>query len=155
MCDKGKIEDAEESSKCHRTDLHLLFETCIADIQFVKNQQWKTVHLTVLALAGILALVVNGIGLEMPCFLGFTNGLVALVGCVYIIEQHYALARFRCHKIEIVGKLGTCFQKLHGKQDCFCFLRAFFSRDLFFFALPFCALIVTVAIFNWLRLFCH
>jgi hypothetical protein len=154
MCNKGEVGDAEQCSECDRTDLRLLFETCIADIKFVKNQQWKTVYLTLLALGGILALSLKRAEMGRHLnLLAFVNIIVALVGCVYIIEQHYSLAKFRGHKVEIVGKLGACFQKLHGKQGCFCYLRAFFSRDLFFFALPFCALIAAAAILNWRLIF--
>jgi hypothetical protein len=154
MSDDCKTGGAGQCSESDQKGLHLLFETCVDDIKFVKNQQWKAVYLTLLALGGILTLSLNDHLARHLYLLGFVNVVVALAGCVYVIDQHYYLAKYRCRKVRLAKGIGGCFQALHGKKDCFCLLRAFVGRDFFLFVVPFCALIVAVSILNWRLVFC-
>jgi hypothetical protein len=153
MSDERRTGVVTQPSDGGQGDLHLLFEICVHDIKFVKNQQWKAVYLTLLALGGILTLFLHDHLQGYVNLLGFVNIVVALAGCVYVIDQHYYLAKYRYRKARIAKALGGCFQELHGKKECFCVLRAFLGRDFFLFVVPFCVLIVAVAILNWRLVF--
>ena len=105
--DDDKTEDALDKS-----DLHQLFETCIHDLAFAKNQQWKTVHLTLIALAAILIAVHNKIlcGFAPLLFLCF----VVFIGSYFMYSHYKALLNYREHKTKILQKMPDFYQELHN-----------------------------------------
>jgi hypothetical protein len=98
-----------------RSDYQLLFETCIKDLAFAKEQQWKTVHLTLIALAALFVSVKQ----EMMCVYLSCFFVVAVtsIGLRFMFQHQSALLRYRRHKERIVKEMPALYKELHQKNQ--------------------------------------
>lgn len=119
-----------------KSDYHLLFETCIRDIAFIKEQQWKTVHLTIIALVALLVGINEGI---MQRWVAFSFVLaVAVCGLVFMGAHQFALIKRRKKKNEIISGMPGIFDRLHPSKS---------DWDIYIFSFMFMVVIAAFAAF--------
>lgn len=117
-----------------RSDYRLLFETCIKDLAHVKDQQWKTVHLTLIGLGALLVAIRGGIMREfVACFFVLA---VTVVGIIFMVAHQKALIRYREQKEKIINAMPEIYATLHpireGNKDIYVFSYMFIGIITFF-----------------------
>jgi hypothetical protein len=119
-----------------RSDYQLLFETCMTDLAYVKGQQWKTVHLTLIALAALLIASQQIMCAYISCpFIV----LVTFIGLRFLYEHQQALLRYRGQKEDIINAMPDIYRKIHPKKES--------NEDISFFSCMFIITIVAFAMF--------
>ncbi|MEJ2193021.1 MAG: hypothetical protein P8Y39_11905 [Nitrospirota bacterium] len=85
-------------------EVRLLFETHIADIRYTKQQQWKTIYLTLIALAAIVSLSAFDLPYILRIYLTAVSPFVGALGICYIYNYHKDLSKYRAIKDHILEK---------------------------------------------------
>ncbi len=98
----------------NRSDYQLLFQICMKDLAFVKNQQWKTVHLTLIALAALLIACKEIMCVYISCPFII---LVTFIGLRFMHEHKKALLRYRDQKDELTNAMPAIYGRIHEKRE--------------------------------------
>jgi hypothetical protein len=134
--------DNEELKLPDKSDYQLLFQTCIKDLAFVKGQQWKTVHLTLIGLGALLVAIRGGIMREfVACFFVLA---VTTTGIIFMIAHQKALIRHREQKKEIVNNMPEIYITLHPIREG--------NKDIYIFSYMFIGIIAFFALFVLFRI---
>jgi hypothetical protein len=136
----GGSMDNEELKLPDKSDYQLLFQTCIKDLSFVKDQQWKTVHLTLIALVALLVASKEGIICVFAnCFFVFA---VTITGLYFLREHQNALIRYREQKETIINAMPDIYRVLHPSKGS--------NKDIYIFSFTFMVIIASFALYVFL-----
>jgi len=88
-------------------------ESSVEDIRFAKKQQWNTLYLTLIALAGVLSLFFAGCPSKLPLFhTCWFRGVLSLVcfsvfvlGIIFLCNYQKDFNKYRGHVEEAIEKL--------------------------------------------------
>jgi hypothetical protein len=132
----------------------LAYKTLIDDIRYTKQQQWNTIYLTLIALAGIITLWFASEQTLyqnfLKWFLIITSFVITLLGIFYIRRYHHDLTKYRYRKNEIKNLIWPSKDKKSTKTvreildgpSCDECRRLFYEEDFFSFVLPFWFVII-------------
>jgi hypothetical protein len=105
------MNDVSELKLPEKSDYQLLFETCIKDLAYAKDQQWKTVHLTLIGLGAVLVAIHEGIMQGSWAYV--LVSLVAVTGSIFMCFHHKALIKHRKQKGLIIEYMPTIYDTIH------------------------------------------
>lgn len=142
-------------------EFRLLFQVFIDDIRYSKEQQWKIIYLTLVAIGAILALSLglnskqilseqflpdflfgNYITISLRAFLAGICGFISFLGIMYIWIYHGDIDRYRCKKELLMKTFTKKAQKISEKEPkWYKCMKFFLKKDSLRFSIPFCILI--------------
>jgi hypothetical protein len=94
-----------------RSDYQLLFQICIKDLAYVKDQQWKTVHLTLIGLGALLVAIREGI--MQGAWAYALVILVTGIGLWFMVAHHAALVNYRKQKRLLIKDMPVIYNTIH------------------------------------------
>lgn len=137
------MNDIDELKVPNKSDYQLLFQICIKDLVFAKEQQWKTVHLTLIALASLFVAIERG----MICVYVSCPFIVAVsvIGLKFLHKHQEALIRYRDHKYKIIDRMPDFYNKLHQSRE-----DNKNNKDIYLFSYMFMTIIAAFSLFVFL-----
>lgn len=108
------MNDINKLKLPEKSDYQLLFQTCIKDLAYPKDQQWKTVHLTLIALAALLVASEKILCVYVSCFFVV---VVTFIGLRFLHEHQKALLSYRDHEYKIIDRMPDFYNELHQSRE--------------------------------------
>jgi len=110
------MKEQEEKNSDDERDFKALLswvQSSAEDIRFAKKQQWNTLYLTLIALAGVLSLFFAGSGSNLPLFqacwfrsvLSLVCLFVLLLGIIFLLNYQKDINKYRRHAEEALESL--------------------------------------------------
>lgn len=130
-----------EEDKITTKEKEILYNDMINAIRYSKRQQWNSIYLTMLSLAGIISLHLS-VGKEIPCkcfdyLLLIICVIVGVLGIIFISRYYCDIKRYRSIKEEVVKQFTNEFGALLKMGSS----KTHHNNDLSFFVFSFSVLI--------------
>jgi hypothetical protein len=128
------------SEKEHE-ELLAMYQIAVDDIRDSKHQQWSVIHLTLLAIAAVVAIpsisYIEKCGVKVPvCLLRFLVWFIGVTGIVFIGSFAYSLSKFRKKKETIREHFVETVRKIEeykfGGPLVSCFMKEFLQTTTVF-----------------------